>query len=58
MPSYEVIINQKYITEFTIVWNICKIPLYRHARKHIDINQKLIQIVVGCDFTIYINQNQ
>ena len=53
MPSYEIIFKHKYINDFSIVWGICKIPLYRHARKYIDIKQKPFKIVVGCEFTIF-----
>ena len=53
MPSYEVIIKQKFITDFSTVWNMCKIPLYRHARAYMDEKQKPVKVVVGCYFTIY-----
>ena len=53
MPSYEVIIKQKYITDFSIICNICKIPLYKHARAYMDEKQKPVKVVVGCHFTIF-----
>ena len=53
MPSYEIIIKQKYIISFPIVWNMCKIPFYRHARDYIHKKQKPVKVVVGCDFTFF-----
>ena len=53
MPSYEVIIKQQFITDFLIVWDMCKIPLYRYARAYIDKKQQPVKFVVGCEFTIF-----
>ena len=53
MPSYEIIIKQKYSISFPIVWNMCNIPLYRHARDYIHKKQKPVKVVVGCDFTFF-----
>ena len=36
----------------SIVWGICKTPLYRYARQYINKPQKPLTVVVGCDFTI------
>ena len=53
MPSYEVIIKHKDLTVCSIVWGICKIPLYRYARQYINNTQKPLKVVVGCDFTMF-----
>ena len=43
MPSYEIILTRKYITDCSIVWSMCELPLYRHARQYIDKPQKTLK---------------
>ena len=53
MQSYAVIIKHNYITDCSIVWDLCKLPLYRHARTYIHTKQKPLNVVVGCEFTTF-----
>ena len=43
MPSYAIILSRKYITDFSIVWSMCELPLYRHARHYIYKPQKILK---------------
>jgi hypothetical protein len=56
MPSYEIIINRKY-TEFSKVWNECKILVHRNYRAYMEQQQKPVKLRLGVELTILdINQ--
>ena len=51
MPSFEIIIIKRHTTDCSIVWDECKLSLYRYARSQMEQQQKPLKVRVGCDFT-------
>jgi hypothetical protein len=52
MQSYAIILNYNY-NDFNIVWDKCKILLYRNSRAYMVNQQKPIKLRLGINFTIF-----